>query len=74
VAEQLQQNIPEGPTTGTSTSEGSRFLFSINEVPNLTLELLVDPLLHPDKVSHMLEFGHHFVEYTKVCSRTSCSV
>lgn len=74
VTEQLQQNTLEGPATAASTSKGSRLEFLVNDVPDPTLELLVDPLLHPNKVSCMLEFGCRFFEYTKLCSRTICDI
>jgi hypothetical protein len=70
VAEQLQQNAPEGPAAAASTFEGRQSEFCIIDILDLTLELLLDPLLHPDKVSCMLEFGRRFFEYTKVCSHT----
>lgn len=59
-AEQLQQNTSESPGAAASTSEGSYDEFFINDVPDPTLELLLDRLLHPDKVSGMMEFGRHF--------------
>jgi hypothetical protein len=69
-----QQSAPGDTTVATSTFEGSPNDFSINDVPDPTMELLLDPLLHPDKVSCMMEFGHRFFEYTKVSSHTICSI
>lgn len=64
VAVQPHQNVLESPAAAASTSEDSRDDFSINDVPDPTLELLLDPLMHPDNVSNMMEFGRRLLEYT----------
>lgn len=70
----LPQDIPESSVAAASPFVGSLDNFSIDDVPDPTLELFLDPLLHPDKIACMLEFRHRFYEYSKVSRHTICSV
>jgi hypothetical protein len=68
VAEQLQKNTEGVHAAGTSTAEGSSLTLTGGDVPRLDAELFEDPLLHPDQIACMLEYGRRFTEYTKVCT------
>jgi hypothetical protein len=74
VTMQLPQSAPRDTTAAASTFEGSHDDFLINDVPDPTMELFLDPLLHPDKESCMMEFGLHFFKYTKVSNHTISNV
>lgn len=45
--------MPESSAVAAMLAEGSRSNFNINDVPNPTIELLIDPLLHLDKIKYM---------------------
>lgn len=63
---ELPHDVPENSTAATSPFEGSLDDFCIDDVPDPTLELFLDTLLHPDKIACMLNFRHRFYEYSKV--------
>jgi hypothetical protein len=65
------EDVPSASTSSTTALEGIHSNLLAYDVPNPTLELFLDPLLHPDKVDCMIEFGRRFLDYTQVCSRTS---
>jgi hypothetical protein len=67
---ELPQDVPGSSAAAASPFEGTLDDFSIDDVPDPTLELFLDPLLHPDKVACMLEFGRRFYEYSKVSRHT----
>lgn len=73
VLDEVQQDIP-GSSAAAPPLEGSRDEFSIDDVVDPTLELFLDPLLHPDKVICMVEFGRRFYEYSKVSVNAVCIV
>lgn len=54
ILDEPQQDVP-GSSAAASQFEDSYDDFSIAGVPDLTPELFLDPLLHPDKVACMLE-------------------
>lgn len=72
VAEQLQKNTEGVHAAGTSTAGGSSLTLTGGEVPHLDAELFEDPLLHPDQIACMLEYGRRFTEDTKVCTLILC--
>lgn len=67
-------DVPGSSAAAAPYCEGNLNEFSIDYVYDPTLELFLDPLLHPDKVACMLEFRHRFYEYFKVSSHTICNV